>query len=144
MSLAPSLFASPALGTRERSGSNPPDSRQSPFGAYASPPPSSFGQQGFGEPRRRRAAETTPLGNGHASPRHVPRAPRSPGPPTASLLDEQMPRQPPDLFSPPRPQHASPMACEPDDAPLFSRAEPAGTGVFFISGRRKCFFYNRL
>mgnify|MGYP002829836196 CR=1 FL=1 len=44
------------------------------------------------------------------------------------LLDEQMPRQPPDLFSPPRQQHASPMACEPDDAPLFSRAEPAGTG----------------
>ena len=39
MSLAPSLFASPALGAaRERSGSNPPDSRQSPFGAYASPP----------------------------------------------------------------------------------------------------------
>ena len=72
------------LGTaRERSGSNPPDSRQSPFGAYASPPPSSFGQQGFGEPRRRRGAET-PLGNGLASPRHVPRATRSPGPPTAT------------------------------------------------------------
>ena len=90
MSLAPSLFASPALGTaRERSGSNPPDSRQSPFGAYASRPPSSFGQQGFGEPRRRRAPEsTTPLGNGLASPRHVPRPSRSPGPPTASLLDE--------------------------------------------------------
>ena len=138
MSLAPSLFASPALGaTRERSGSNPPDSRQSPFGAYASPPPSSFGQQGFGEPRRRRGAETTPLGNGLASPRHVPRATRSPGPPTASLLDEQMPPQPPDLFSPPRQQHASPMACEPDDAPLFSRAEPAGTG-FTDDGALDC------
>ena len=65
------------------------------------------------------------------------RATRSPGPPTASLLDEQMPRQPPDLFSPPRPQHASPMACEPDDAPLFSRPEPAGTG-FTDDGALDC------
>ena len=104
--------------------------------AYASPPPSSFGQQGFGEPRRRRGAET-PLGDGLASPRHVPRATRSPGPPTASLLDEQMPRQPPDLFSPPRQQHASPMACEPDDAPLFSRAEPVGNG-FTDDGALDC------
>ena len=60
MSLAPSLFASPALGSvRERSGSQQaPDShRQSPFGGYASPPPGGAFGASFGEPRRRRAPE---------------------------------------------------------------------------------------
>lgn len=134
MSLAPSLFASPALGSvRERSGSQQaPDShRQSPFGGYASPPPGGAFGASFGEPRRRRAPEgATPLGNGLASPRHAPRSARSPGPPTASLLDEQLPKPTRDMFSPPRQSQirGSPMdtgmACEPDDAPLFSRRTP--------------------